>query len=234
MWELWGLTENDNEGLFFPDKSRQIESEDREWHRVLSYLAFVLDRAKLTYEEFAEILTSPEFADSDVAVHADSESFQLSDVGGYRILFAANADEEDFFFKLSVFIRRRMAFGWKIEDVANTWNCQVDELAEIQELKTRIGLSVQEAAMLLGKCSLTRDALKKIFPIDSLFDAYSEEAFADGSVFDFAKERDKLLYFSRWRRMSVWEWIPGTQCSSCRNFGNRSKSGLWYRLLKMA
>ncbi len=193
-WELWGLTENDNEGLFFPDKSRQIESEDCKWHRVLSYLAFVLDRAKLTYEEFAEILTSPVFEDSGVTVHADSESFQLSDVSGYRILFAANADEEDFFFKLSVFIRRRMAFGWKIEDVANTWNCRVDELAEIQELKTRMGLSVQEAAVLLGKCSLTRDALKKIFPIDSLFDAYAEEVFANVSALDFAKECDKLLY----------------------------------------
>ncbi len=193
-WELWGLTENDNEGLFFPDKSRQIESKDFKWHRVLSYLAFVLDRAKLTYEEFAEILTSPVFEDSGVTVHADSESFQLSDVSGYRILFAANADEEDFFFKLSVFIRRRMAFGWKIEDVAKTWNCQVDELAEIQELKIRMGLSVQEAAVLLRKCSLTRDALKKIFPIDSLFDAYAEEAFANVSAHDFAKECDKLLY----------------------------------------
>ena len=194
VWELWGLTENDNEGLFFPDKSRQIESKDRKWHRVLSYLAFVLDRARLTYEEFAEILTSPVFENSGVAVHADSESFQLSDVGGYRILFAANADEEDFFFKLSVFVRRRMAFGWKIDDVAKTWNCQVDELAEIQELKTRIELSVQEAAVLLGKCSLTRDALKKIFPIDSLFDAYAEEAFANVSALDFAKKCDKLLY----------------------------------------
>lgn len=194
VWELWGLTENDNEGLFFPDKSRQIESKDRKWHRVLSYLAFVLDRARLTYEEFAEILTSPVFENSGVAVHADSESFQLSDVGGYRILFAANADEEDFFFKLSVFVRRRMAFGWKIDDVAKTWNCQVDELAEIQELKTRIELSVQEAAVLLGKCSLTRDALKKLFPIDSLFDAYAEEAFANVSALDFAKKCDKLLY----------------------------------------
>lgn len=194
VWELWGLTENDNEGLFFPDKSRQIESKDRKWHRVLSYLAFVLDCARLTYEEFAEILTSPVFENSGVAVHADSESFQLSDVGGYRILFAANADEEDFFFNLSVFVRRRMAFGWNIDDVAKTWNCQVDELAEIQELKTRIELSVQEAAVLLGKCSLTRDALKKIFPIDSLFDAYAEEAFANVSAFDFAKECDKLLY----------------------------------------
>ena len=194
VWELWGLTENDNEGLFFPDKSRQIESKDRKWYRVLSYLAFVLDRARLTYEEFAEILTSPVFENSGVAVHADSESFQLSDVGGYRILFAANADEEDFFFKLSVFVRRRMAFGWKIDDVAKTWNCQVDELAEIQELKTRIELSVQEAAVLLGKCSLTRDALKKLFPIDSLFDAYAEEAFANVSALDFAKKCDKLLY----------------------------------------
>lgn len=194
VWELWGLTENDNEGLFFPDKSRQIESKDRKWHRVLSCLAFVLDRAQLTYEEFAEILTSPVFEDSGVTVHADSESFQLSDVGGYRILVAANADEEDFFFNLSVFIRRRMAFGWNIDDVAKTWNCQVDELAEIQELKTRIELSVQEAAVLLGKCSLTRDALKKIFPIDSLFDAYAEEAFANVSALDFAKECDKLLY----------------------------------------
>ena len=194
VWELWGLTENDNKGLFFPDKSRQIESKDRKWHRVLSYLAFVLDRARLTYEEFAEILTSPVFEDSGVTVHADSESFQLSDVSGYRILFAANADEEDFFFKLSVFIRRRMAFGWKIGDVANTWNCQVDELAEIQELKIRMGLSVQEAAVLLGKCSLTREALKKIFPIDSLFNAYAEEAFANVSALDFAKECDKLLY----------------------------------------
>ncbi len=194
VWELWGLTENDNEGLFFPDKSRQIESKDRKWHRVLSYLAFVLDRTRLTYEEFAEILTSPVFEDSGVTVHADSESFQLSDVGGYRILFAANADEEDFFFKLSVFVRRRMALGWKIDDVAKTWNCQVDELAEIQELKVRIALSVQEAAVLLGKCSLTRDALKKIFPIDSLFDAYAEDAFADDSALDFAKECDKLLY----------------------------------------
>lgn len=194
VWELWGLTENDNEGLFFPDKSRQIESKNRKWHRVLSCLAFVLDRAQLTYEEFAEILTSPVFEDSGVTVHADSESFQLSDVGGYRILVAANADEEDFFFKLSVFIRRRMAFGWNIDDVAKTWNCQVDELAEIQELKTRIELSVQEAAVLLGKCSLTRDALKKIFPIDSLFDAYAEEAFANVSALDLAKECDKLLY----------------------------------------
>ncbi len=194
VWELWGLTENDNEGLFFPDKSRQIENKDRKWHRVLRYLAFVLDRAQLTYEEFAEILTSPVFENSGVTVHADSESFQLSDVGGYRILFAANADEEDFFFKLSVFIRRRMAFGWNIDDVAKTWNCQVDELAEIQELKTRIELSVQEAAVLLGKCSLTRNALKEIFPIDSLFDAYAEEAFADDSALDFAKECDKLLY----------------------------------------
>lgn len=194
VWELWGLTENDNEGLFFPDKSRQIENKDGKWYRVLSYLAFVLDRARLTYEEFAEILTSPVFENSGVAVHADSESFQLSDVGGYRILFAANADEEDFFFKLSVFVRRRMAFGWKIDDVAKTWNCQVDELAEIQELKTRIELSVQEAAVLLGKCSLTRDALKKLFPIDSLFDAYAEEAFSNVSALDFAKECDKLLY----------------------------------------
>lgn len=194
VWELWGLTENDNEGLFFPDKSRQIESKDRKWFQVLSYLAFVLDRAKLTYEEFAEILTSPVFADSGVTVHADSESFQLSDVSGYRILFTANADKEDFFFKLSVFVRRRMALGWKIEDVANTWNCQVDELAEIEKLKTRMGVSVQEAAVLLGKCSLTRDALKKIFPIDSLFDSYAEEAFADVSALDFAKECDKLQY----------------------------------------
>lgn len=194
VWELWGLTENDNEGLFFPDKSRQIESKDRKWHRVLSYLAFVLDRAQLTYEEFAKILTSPVFENSGVTVHADSEAFQLSDVGGYRILFAANADEEDFFFKLSVFVRRRMAFGWKIDDVAKTWSCQVAELAEIQELKTRIALPVQEAAALLGKCSLTRDALKKIFPINLLFDAYAEEAFANVSALDFAKECDKLLY----------------------------------------
>ena len=190
VWELWGLDKNGNENIFFPDKSRRVKENENKtanddegkWFNVLGYLAFVLDRAQLTYEEFVEIFHSSVFAESDLAepkvvVNADSVLYQLADVNGYTISFI-NDDEEDsnkkdFFFKLSVFVRRRAALGWSIEEIARTWECSVPELAAIQELKTRLDLTALESALLLGKSSLTHKELEKIFPIDSLFSEYS-------------------------------------------------------------
>ncbi|MBQ3715298.1 MAG: hypothetical protein IJM92_09490 [Fibrobacter sp.] len=193
VWELWGLDKNGNENIFFPDKSRRVKENENKtanddegkWFNVLGYLAFVLDRAQLTYEEFVEIFHSSVFAESDLAepkvvVNADSVLYQLADVNGYTISFI-NDDEEDsnkkdFFFKLSVFVRRRAALGWSVDEVARTWDCSVSELATIQELKIRLGVSAFEAALLLGKCSLTRDELEKLFPIEKLFLSYSQGA----------------------------------------------------------
>lgn len=185
--DLWGLEDYGNVGLFFPDKSRQIESSCH-WYDVLCNLAFVLDRAKLTYDEFAEILTSSVFQDSGATLKADSESFQLADVNGYTLTFNSDNEKEDFFYKLSVFVRRRMVLGWTIEDVAKTWDCDVDDLVEIYELKTKLGLTAQEAAILLGKYTLTGDDLENIFPIDSLFDEY-------GSGFDESERNDETLRY---------------------------------------
>lgn len=175
-WELWGLEENGNENVFFPDKSKRIESTTY-WYDVLCNLAFVLDRAKLTYDEFAEIFTSAVFENSGATLNVDSESYQLADVNGYRIIFE-NDDETkkiDFFFKLSVFVRRRIALGWSIAEVADTWNCSNADLVEIQELKIQLGVTAWEAAVLLDKINLSKNDLKKIYPIDSLFEIYSEE-----------------------------------------------------------
>lgn len=185
--KLWGLEDNGNQGIFFPDKSRQIEAETR-WFNVLCNLAFVLDRAKITYEEFAEIFTSDVFAGSGTTLNVDSESFQLADVNGYRINFEVDADAEKFFRKLSVFVRRRATLGWSTEDVAKTWNCNPDDLADIQELKTRLNLTATEAAILLDKVTLTIDDLKSIFAIDSLFDEY-------GSDFDELKRNNEKLRY---------------------------------------
>lgn len=199
VWELWGLDKNGNENIFFPDKSRRVKENENKtanddegkWFNVLGYLAFVLDRAQLTYEEFVEIFHSSVFAESDLAepkvvVNADSVLYQLADVNGYTISFI-NDDEEDsnkkdFFFKLSVFVRRRAALGWSIEEIARTWECSVPELAAIQELKTRLDLTALESALLLGKCSLTHKELEKIFPIDSLFSKYSTGSSAQETI----------------------------------------------------
>lgn len=183
VWELWGLNYDGNEELFFPDKSRRVKGEGAlssvnpdvgKWFNVLSYLAFVLDRAQLTYDEFVEIFNSSVFqACTGVSVNADSVLYQLADVNGYTIEFenddAENSKKKEFYFKLSVFVRRRAALGWSVDEVARTWECDVAELASIQELKTRLGVTALEAGLLLGKCVLGSDELKKLFPIDSLF-----------------------------------------------------------------
>lgn len=187
VWELWGLNYDGNEELFFPDKSRRVKGEGAlssvnpdvgKWFNVLSYLAFVLDRAQLTYDEFVEIFNSSVFqACTGVSVNADSVLYQLADVNGYTIEFenddAENSKKKEFYFKLSVFVRRRAALGWSVDEVARTWECSVPELAAIQELKTRLDLTALESALLLGKSSLTHKELEKIFPIDSLFSEYS-------------------------------------------------------------
>lgn len=185
--KLWGLEDNGNQGIFFPDKSRQIEAETR-WFNVLCNLAFVLDRAKITYEEFAEIFTSDVFSGCGAALNVDSESFQLADVNGYKIYFEDPNKKKDFFCNLSVFVRRRATLGWSTEDVAKTWNCNPDDLVDIQELKTRLDLTTQEAALLLDKITLTIDDLKSIFAIDSLFDEY-------GSDFDESKRNNEELRY---------------------------------------
>ena len=194
VWELWGLDEENNENLFFPDKSRRVKedgdedkNDDGKWFHVLSYLAFVLDRAQLTYDEFKEIFCSTVFQSfTGVTVNADSELYQLADVNGYRINFSDNDEEKKkaFYFNLSVFVRRRAALGWSIEEIARTWECGVPELATIQELKTRLDLTALESALLLGKCSLTHKELEKIFPIDSLFDEYLTGASAQKTIDD--------------------------------------------------
>lgn len=200
VWELWGLDEYGNENLFFPDKSRRVkenEEDKGDWYHVLSYLAFVLDRANLTYDEFVEIFSSPVFQGSGVSLNADSESFQLADVNGYRFNFEGDDENEKkiFFFKLSVFVRRRAALGWSIDEIARTWDCSVTDLATIQELKTRLGLSPLDSALLLGKCSLTQDDLEKIFPIDSLFDSYPENVFEqDENGLTYDEQINKLCY----------------------------------------
>ncbi|MCQ2063979.1 MAG: neuraminidase-like domain-containing protein [Fibrobacter sp.] len=200
VWELWGLDEYGNENLFFPDKSRRVkenEEDKGDWHHVLSYLAFVLDRANLTYDEFVEIFSSPVFQGSGVSLNADSESFQLADVNGYRFNFEGDDENEKkiFFFKLSVFVRRRAALGWSIDEIARTWECSVPELAAIQELQTRLDLTALESALLLGKCSLTQDDLEKIFPIDSLFDSYPENVFEqDENGLTYDEQINKLCY----------------------------------------
>lgn len=186
VWDLWGLNYDGNENLFFPDKSRRVKENENQlpkpnegmWFNVLSYLAFVLDRAQLTYDDFTEIFKSSVFVGSGVRVDVDSESYQLADVNGYRINFESDDenDKKSFFFKLSVFVRRRAALGWSIDEIARTWECSVSELATIQELKTRLELTAFEAALLLGKCSLTRNELEKLFPIEKLFSSYSEGA----------------------------------------------------------
>ncbi|MBO7413239.1 MAG: hypothetical protein J6U20_06190, partial [Fibrobacter sp.] len=194
VWELWGLDKKNNENLFFPDKSRRVKedgdedkNDDGKWFHVLSYLAFVLDRAQLTYDEFKEIFCSTVFQSfTGVTVNADSELYQLADVNGYRINFSDNDEEKKkaFYFNLSVFVRRRAALGWSIEEIARTWECSVSELAAIQELKTRLDLTALESALLLGKCSLTHKELEKIFPIDSLFDEYLTGASAQKTIDD--------------------------------------------------
>lgn len=210
-YALWGLEYYGNKNVFFPDKSKRIEKLTY-WYDVLCYLAFILDRAKLTYDEFLKILTSSVFKDSGAKLKADSESFQLADVNGYKIYFEndnTNAKKINFFFNLSIFVRRRNTLGWSIEDVANTWNCDVDELADIQELKNQLNLTVQEARCLLFSDStasedpdsnanieplekpiLPRDELQRIFPIDFLFDLYPESGASAGS----AEEHDKLRF----------------------------------------
>ena len=185
--KLWGLEDNGNQGIFFPDKSRQIEAETR-WFNVLCNLAFVLDRAKITYEEFAEIFTSDVFSGCGAALNVDSESFQLADVNGYKIYFEDPNKKKDFFCNLSVFVRRRATLGWSTEDVAKTWDCNPDGLVDIQELKTRLNLTATEAAILLDKVTLTIDDLKSIFAIDSLFDEY-------GSDFDESKRNNEELRY---------------------------------------
>ena len=188
VWELWGLNEKRNENLFFPDKSKCLKDDvlnKGEWFNVLSYLAFVLDRAQLTYDEFKEIFCSTVFQSfTGVTVNADSELYQLADVNGYRINFSDNDEEKKkaFYFNLSVFVRRRAALGWSIEEIARTWECSVSELAAIQELKTRLDLTALESALLLGKCSLTHKELEKIFPIDSLFSEYSTGSSAQETI----------------------------------------------------
>ena len=185
--KLWGLEDNGNQGIFFPDKSRQIEAETR-WFNVLCNLAFVLDRAKITYEEFAEIFTSDVFSGCGAALNVDSESFQLADVNGYKIYFEDPNKKKDFFCNLSVFVRRRATLGWSTEDVAKTWDCNPDGLIDIQELKTRLNLTATEAAILLDKVTLTIADLKSIFAIDSLFDEY-------GSDFDKSKRNNEKLRY---------------------------------------
>ncbi|PWK86838.1 Tc toxin subunit A-related protein [Hallerella porci] len=185
--KLWGLEDNGNQGIFFPDKSRQIEAETR-WFNVLCNLAIVLDRAKITYEEFAEIFTSDVFSGCGAALNVDSESFQLADVNGYKIYFEDPNKKKDFFCNLSVFVRRRATLGWSTEDVAKTWDCNPDGLSDIQELKTRLNLTATEAAILLDKVTLTIDDLKSIFAIDSLFDEY-------GSDFDELKRNNEKLRY---------------------------------------
>lgn len=185
--KLWGLEDNGNQGIFFPDKSRQIEAETR-WFNVLCNLAFVLDRAKITYEEFAKIFTSDVFSGCGAALNVDSESFQLADVNGYKIYFEDPNKKKDFFCNLSVFVRRRATLGWSTEDVAKTWNCNLDDLVDIQELKTRLNLTATEAAILLDKVTLTIADLKRIFAIDSLFDEY-------GSDFDESKRNNEELRY---------------------------------------
>ena len=193
VWELWGLNDEGNEDLFFPDKSKCVKddkikpqaSNKGKWFNVLSYLAFVLDRAQLTYDEFKEIFCSTVFQSfTGVTVNADSELYQLADVNGYRINFSDNDEEKKkaFYFNLSVFVRRRAALGWSIEEIARTWECSVPELAAIQELKTRLDLTALESALLLGKCSLTHKELEKIFPIDSLFSEYSTGSSAQETI----------------------------------------------------
>lgn len=200
VWELWGLNYDGNEELFFPDKSRRVKGEGAlssvnpdvgKWFNVLSYLAFVLDRAQLTYDEFVEIFNSSVFqACTGVSVNADSVLYQLADVNGYTIEFenddAENSKKKEFYFKLSVFVRRRAALGWSVGEVARTWECDVAELASIQELKTRLGVTALEAGLLLGKCVLGSDELKKLFPIDSLFSTN----FMDASVQEAGNARN--------------------------------------------
>lgn len=203
---LWGLENFGNENIFFPDKSRKINGPAC-WYEVLCNLAFILDRAKLTYDEFSEIFVSSVFENSGAELKADSESFQLADVNGYKLYFDndhSDAKKIDFFLKLSVFVRRRNVLDWSVEEIAKTWNCSVGELADIQELKERLGLTAMEAECLLfsevsaGKTSdfenskdiLPRECLRKIFPIDALFEAYPESETSVGT----AETREKLRF----------------------------------------
>ena len=213
-YDLWGLEYYGNKNIFFPDKSKRIENSTY-WYEVLCNLAFVLDRAKLTYDEFAEIFSSSVFQNLDAEIKAKAESYQLADVNGYKINFKndnTNAKKIEFFFRLSVFVRRCKLLGWSVEDVTRTWACNVDELADIQELKKRLDLTVLEARCLLstenttnedqslneneGKDDepiLSREELKKLFPIDSLFELYPESGASAGSVEEYDKLRFQLI-----------------------------------------
>ena len=182
-YALWGLEDYGNINVFFPDKSRRIEKATY-WYEVLCNLAFVLDRADLTYDEFAEIFKSSVFQNSGAEIKADSEAFQLADVNGYRIHFeddGSGARRIDFFNRLSVFVRRRKILGWSIAEIADTWDCSVEELADIQELKNRLDLAALEAECLLSPKTdsiensvLSKNKLQKIFPVSSLFALYAE------------------------------------------------------------
>lgn len=211
---LWGLEYNGNINIFYPDKSKRIETPTH-WYDVLCNLPFVLERAKLTYDEFLKILTSSVFKNSGAELKADSESFQLADINGYKLYFendATNAKKINFFFNLSVFIRRRNTLDWSIEDIANTWHCDVDELADIQELKNRLNLTAQEANCMLfsestasedsnsntnadhlEKHILSREELQKIFPIEPLFELYPESGTSAATAEDFDKLRFQLI-----------------------------------------
>ncbi len=195
-YALWGLEYYGNKNIFFPDKSNRIENATS-WYDVLCNLAFVLDRAKLTYEEFIEIFSSSVFQNLDAEIIAKSESYQLADINGYKIKFkndSDNAKKIEFFFRLSVFVRRYKRLGWSVEDIANTWNCNVDELADIQELKSRLDLTTQEARCLLfselENSILPRNELQRIFPIDSLFELYVETETSTAS----AKKMEQLRF----------------------------------------
>lgn len=226
VWSLWGLSELDNNGIYFPDKSRQVNNANMEWYQVLSYLPFVLDRAHLTYDEFSEIFESSVFENFEANVNVDSESYQLADVNGYKINFDDSCDKEDFFFKLSVFVRRRAALGWSVADVAKNWDCSVEELTEIQELKIRLGISVQEAAILLGKYSLTREELQEIFPIDSLFETYSKgtsvEVQTGELLFQLATAANVCLGIDLQDALLILQeyWQPAAAQSVADNFEN--------------
>lgn len=192
-WILWGLQETGN-SLYFPDKSSLLQS--KPWYEILRHLAFVLDRAGLSYSEFVEILTSSAFSNSSVSITSDSESYQLADVDGYALKYGDTSATEtvriaiatSFFYKLSAFVRRKDMLGWSAAEIAQTWEKDADALLRIQNLKKRLGVSVETVRSWILE-NLTTEELEAAFPIAGLFDAYANQ-----SALLTADVRNKMLH----------------------------------------